>query len=125
MLTYLASLHNIAPVAGWENVPGVCLQQRTGFWSFLGALGNRVWVFLRVLTLSSSEFHKDAAVCSLLDILETGDVPQRFYLSATACKGILLRAEKRGKKLPTPLTVGAHQYSGFNGRASSSKMPDC
>jgi hypothetical protein len=32
--------------------------------------------------------------------LETGDVPQRFYLSAKACQGILRRAEKRGKKLP-------------------------
>jgi hypothetical protein len=27
-------------------------------------------------------------------------VPQRFFLSATACKGILRRAERRGKKLP-------------------------
>jgi hypothetical protein len=55
------------------------------------------------LTLSSTEFHKDAAVCSLSDVLETGDVPQRFYLSATACKGILRRADKRGKKLPEQL----------------------
>jgi hypothetical protein len=35
--------------------------------------------------------------------LETGDVPQRFFLSATACKGILRRAEKRGKQLPQQL----------------------
>jgi hypothetical protein len=35
--------------------------------------------------------------------LETGDVPQRFYLSAKACQGILRRAEKRGKKLPATL----------------------
>jgi len=37
-------------------------------------------------------------VCSLSDILETGDLPQRFFLSAKACAGILRRAEKRGKK---------------------------
>jgi hypothetical protein len=55
------------------------------------------------LTLSSSEFHSVAAACSLSDILETGDVPQRFYLSATACRGILRRAEKRGKELPDAL----------------------
>src|SRR5690606_6863890 len=51
-------------------------------------------------TLSTSEFPSDAAVCSLSDVLETGEVPQRFYLSAKACQGILRRAEKRGKKLP-------------------------
>ncbi len=42
----------------------------------------------------------DDAVSSLSDILETGDVPQRFYLSAKACRGILRRAGKRGKELP-------------------------
>jgi hypothetical protein len=52
------------------------------------------------VTLNISEWPSDAAVCSLSDTLETGDVPQRFYLSATACQGILRRAEKRGKKLP-------------------------
>lgn len=54
-------------------------------------------------TLSSSEYPSDAAACSLSDILETGDVPQRYFLSATACRGILRRAEKRGKALPPPL----------------------
>jgi hypothetical protein len=35
--------------------------------------------------------------------LEIGDLPQRFYLSPKACKGILSRAERRGKKLPLML----------------------
>ena len=30
----------------------------------------------------------DGDVCSLSDILETGDVPQRYYLTAKACAGI-------------------------------------
>ena len=55
------------------------------------------------LTLSTSEWPSDAAVCSLSDILETGAVPQRYFLSATACQGILRRAEKRGKALPAAL----------------------
>jgi hypothetical protein len=55
------------------------------------------------LTLSSSEWPSGAAVCSLSDVLETGDVPRRFFLSARACEGILRRAEKRGKDLPLPL----------------------
>jgi hypothetical protein len=56
-------------------------------------------------TLSTSEFHSGAVASSLSDILDTGDVPQRFYLSATACKGILRRAEKRGKTLPRSLAA--------------------
>ena len=56
-------------------------------------------------TLSTLEWPSDAAVCSLSDVLETGAVPQRFFLSATACKGILRRAEKRGKSLPPSLAA--------------------
>jgi hypothetical protein len=56
-----------------------------------------------LLTLSTLEFHSDAGVSSLSDILETGDLPQRYFLSSTACKGILRRAEKRGKDLPEAL----------------------
>ncbi len=62
------------------------------------------------LTLNTSEwtalpeqFLSDDGVCSLSDILETGDVPLRYFLSATACRGILRRAEKRGRELPTSL----------------------
>jgi len=57
------------------------------------------------LTLSTSEWPKDAAVCSLSQTLEAGSVPQRFYLSAKACAGILRRAEKRNKTLPEPLRL--------------------
>jgi hypothetical protein len=57
------------------------------------------------LTLSTSEWPKDAAVCSLSDILETGDLPPRFFLSAKACSGILRRAEKRGRQLPPLLQM--------------------
>jgi hypothetical protein len=44
-------------------------------------------------------------VCSLSDVLEISQVPQRFYLSAKACQGILRRAERRGKELPQMLRV--------------------
>ena len=36
----------------------------------------------------------------LSDILEEGTVDKRYYLSAKACRGILNRADKRGKELP-------------------------
>ena len=64
------------------------------------------------LTLNTSEWPSDVAVCSLSDILETGAVPQRFFLSATACRGILRRAEKRGKTLPSALYHALTQVSG-------------
>lgn len=51
-------------------------------------------------TVTLVPFLKEEGVCSLSDILETGDIPQRYYLSRRACQGILLRAESRGKKLP-------------------------
>ena len=42
-------------------------------------------------TLNTSECPSAAVASSLSDILETGDVPQRYYLSARACEGILRR----------------------------------
>jgi hypothetical protein len=55
------------------------------------------------LTLNTSEWPKEGVACSLLDTLETGDLPRRYFLSATACRGILRRAEKREKELPPSL----------------------
>ena len=57
------------------------------------------------LTLSFSEYPNAAAVSSLSDILETGSVPQRFFLSARACAGILRRAEVRRRVLPERLRL--------------------
>jgi hypothetical protein len=54
-------------------------------------------------TLSILEYPSDGVASSLSDILETGELPQRYYLSGTACRGILRRAEKRGKDLPDAL----------------------
>src|SRR3990172_3613533 len=81
---YPATKENILPSSfnGWRNagmaLPGGCL------------------------TLSISEFPNDADVCSLSEVLET-EAPQKYYLSPRAAHGIIRRAEKRGKKLPTHL----------------------
>ena len=74
------------------------LEPSSGCWSNSG-MGSPTEFW----TLSISEYPNDGAASSLSDILETGDVPQRFFLSATACRGILRRAEKRGKELPLAL----------------------
>lgn len=63
-------------------------------------------------TLNFSEYHNAGAECShlpalpcLADILETGRIQDKYYLSARACAGILRRAEKRGKQLPPALRI--------------------
>ena len=62
------------------------------------------------LTLSTSEWPSDAAVCSLSQVLET-DAPLRYFLSPTACAGILRRAEKRGRELPAHLKAALEQVA--------------
>jgi hypothetical protein len=56
-------------------------------------------------TPSTSAWRNDggASSCSLAQVLETGPLPMRFYLSPKACAGILRRAERRGKELPPAL----------------------
>ena len=56
-------------------------------------------------TPNISAWPNDAAVCSLSQVLETGSIPPRFFLSGTACAGILRRADKRGKTLPPALSA--------------------
>jgi hypothetical protein len=77
---------------------GETLRKSSGFsWSSAGMGFNGA-----CLTASFSESPSAARVCSLSDILEP-HVPQRFYLSPRACKGVLRRAEKRGRTLPSRL----------------------
>ena len=53
----------------------------------------------RCLTLNGLEFRRGGAACFLSDVLETGEVPAKYFLSPVACAGILRRAEARGKKV--------------------------
>jgi hypothetical protein len=43
------------------------------------------------------------SLSSLSAVLETGSLPQRFFLSPKACAGILRRAERKNKQLPPAL----------------------
>src|SRR5208282_1872199 len=55
------------------------------------------------LTLNTSECPSDAVESTLSGILEgTGSVPQRFYLSKVAARGVLKRAAQYGKLLDPP-----------------------
>ena len=54
-------------------------------------------------TPNISAWPNDAAVCSLSQVLETGSIPLKYFLSEKACAGILRRAEARGRMLPAAL----------------------
>lgn len=51
------------------------------------------------MTHSFGEFPREESVSHLSQILQDS-APQKYYLSAKACTGILNRAAKRGKELP-------------------------
>lgn len=91
------SFGKMSPESCHQTVDGI-LAPSSGCWQSSG-MGSPT----EFLTLNISDWPSAAAVCSLSDILETGDVPQRYFLSAKACRGILRRAEKRGKALPRAL----------------------
>lgn len=59
-------------------------------------------------TLNFGECPNVVEESGLWQILET-NVPQKYFLSETACRGVLRRAERRGKKLPEILEKALKQ----------------
>lgn len=106
MLTYLAIARQYRPRwLVWENVAGV-LSSNGGldFASLLRGMGECGYGFAyRILDAQFFGVPQRRRRVFLVGYLETGVLPQRFFLSATACQGILRRAKKRGKQLPEPL----------------------
>ena len=58
--------------------------------------------------LNTGECPSVAVESTLSSILEV-NVPEKYYLSAKACEGILRRAERRGKALPEMLKTALEQ----------------
>lgn len=74
-------------------------------------------------TLNTSECPKGAVASSLSQIL-VATAPSRYYLSQTACLGILRRAEERGKELPWQLEQALRIQAGISADCSiSSDLP--
>ena len=69
-------------------------------------------------TLNTGVSPKDAVVSSLSQILEAKPHP-KYYLSRTACLGILRRAQERGKELPPQLKAALMMQAGLTQRLSS------
>ena len=70
------------------------------------------WSSGQLSTRSGSEWRSGAVACSLSQILETGEIDPQYFLSPKACAGILRRAEKRGKTLPTALLHALQAVAG-------------
>ena len=65
-------------------------------WETAGPLHGEQW------TLNTGEYPSVVVESTLSQILQE-NAPEKYYLSARACQGILNRAERRGKKLPPVL----------------------
>lgn len=63
-------------------------------------------------TLNIGEYPNEESVSTLSEVLEA-ITPSKYYLSATACEGILRRASRRGKKLPPDLETALKQQAEF------------
>ena len=61
-------------------------------------------------TRNSSAWPSDASVSFLSECLEAPPVPARYYLSPTACAGIIRRARRRGRSLPPQLEEALEPY---------------
>ena len=77
-------------------------QQRTLSWATDGAL------LTEFLMLNTGEYPSVEKESTLSQILED-NVPEKYYLSAKACEGVLRRAERRGKELPPMLKEALEQ----------------
>ncbi|KAF5069970.1 hypothetical protein DSECCO2_226930 [anaerobic digester metagenome] len=86
------------------------------YWEYdppwLGSLG----------TLNTSECPRDVVESSLSQILQA-TVPSRYYLSKTACFGILRRANERGKPLPPQLETALRVQAGISKGTAADWQP--
>ena len=85
-----------APVQCLDLTPGAGNLLGQSFWEINSAWLGESWM------LNSGVSPSEERESSLSRILQD-EVPSKYYLSRTACLGILRRAEARGKELPPQL----------------------
>ena len=103
-----------SPSSKLKNHTFMLLDLRPGAGNMLGPCWEYDPVWLGSLgTLNTSECPSAVVESSLSQILQD-TVPSKYYLSPTACMGILRRAEERGKDLPTALAAALRLQAGFH-----------
>jgi len=126
-LSFLGWLTNSSPAGSSGKMsPVSCLREEggtlvpfSGRWSNSG-MGSPTECW----TLNTSEYPSVVVESSLSLVLETGELPPRFYLSAKACAGILRRATKRGKALPPMLEQALRQAACQSGEQEIKPTPN-
>ena len=98
----------------WENVPGALSSENGEAFRCLLRAMDEVGYGLHgeFWTRNSSAWPSDASVSFLSECLEAPPVPARYYLSPTACAGIIRRARRRGRSLAAAAGGGA-RTAGF------------
>ncbi len=86
----------LVPVQCLDLTPGVGNLLGQSYWEINSHWLGELW------TLNTGVSPSAAKGSSLSQILQ-GEVPHKYYLSRTACLGILRRAKARGKELPPQL----------------------
>lgn len=98
--TSTPSLKRSVPSA---TIPVMYLDLRPEYGNLLGAYWQTTSVLPGGHTMRSTGESPNVAVESTLSQILQLDVPEKYSLSPKACRGILRRAEKRGKELPDML----------------------
>ena len=125
MFEYIRAISEIMPKYWvWENVPGALSSSggatsnaSSGRWLASGVLvESDTESDIVFWTRSSSEWPSAADVSLLSGSLETSGDLQKYSLSPKACAGILRRAERRGKPLPSMLETALREQMGDEGQ---------
>ena len=74
------------------------------------------------MTLNTGECPSEERESTLSQILEA-NAPEKYYLSAKACAGILRRAERRGKELPTMLREALEESVSMTAVETATDVP--
>ncbi len=99
--------------SGLKNRPLMLLDLRPGAGNMLGPYWEYDPAWLgRSGRLNTSACPKGGVESSLSQILQAS-VPSKYYLSRAACRGILRRAEERGKSLPPQLELALKLQAGI------------
>jgi DNA (cytosine-5)-methyltransferase 1 len=118
MLTYLAIAAQYQPKwLVWENVPGVLSSQRgRDFGTFLGALGQLGYGFAyRVLDAQYFGVAQRRRRVFVVGYLGDWRRAAAVLFERESMSGHPAPSREAGKEVADTLTVGANQYSGFNG----------
>ncbi len=99
----------------------VSAKSKTKIFLFLdlrsGRMPERLWEMIspsrgECSMRNTSESPREESASTLSQILEV-NVPERYYLSPKACRGILRRAANRGKELPEVLRIALERQATF------------